>query len=214
MFLTMMKRIYQIILELSGISSKVKYSERIKKSATSIIFCGSATGQMVPAYVVYKAEHLWTTWTEGGAPNVLYSQSKSGRFDSVCFSDWFEMVLVRFVKDLPGIKVLIGDNLSSHFSEKVLKLALENNILFVCLIANATHLLQPLNAAFYGPLKRHWRKIVDQWKTLCSKKAQTITKDKFPSLLKTLYTYIYSSDQEARSNLVAGFNKCGIYPLI
>ena len=33
-------------------------------------------------------------------------------------------------------------------------------------------------------------------------KAQTITKDKFPSLLKTLYTYIYSSGQGISSNLV------------
>ena len=73
--------------------------------------------------------------------------------------------------------------------------------------------MQPLDAAFYGPLKRHWRKILDQWKTSCSKKAQTITEDKFPSLLKTLYTYIYSSDQEVSSNLVANFKKCGINPL-
>ena len=50
-------------------------------------------------------------------------------------------------------------------------------------------------------------------KKSCLKKAHTITKDKFPSLLKTLYTYIYSSDQEVSSNSVAGFKKCGIYPL-
>ena len=143
------------------------------------MFCGSATGQMVYVYVVYKAEHLWTTWTEGWPPNVRYTRSKSGWFDSVCFSDWFEMVFVRFVKDLPGTKVLISDNLSSHFSEKVLKLGLENNILFVCLIANSTHLLEPLDVGFYGPLKRHWRKILDQWITSSSKKAQTITKDVF-----------------------------------
>ena len=48
---------------------------------------------------------------------------------------------------------------------------------------------------------------------LVFKKTQIITKDKFPSLLKTLYTYIYSSDQEVSSNLEAGFKKCGIYPL-
>ena len=45
------------------------------------------------------------------------------------------------------------------------------------------------------------------------KKAQTTTKDKFSSSLKTLYTYIYSSDQEESSNLVAGCKKCGTYPL-
>ena len=44
-------------------------------------------------------------------------------------------------------------------------------------------------------------------------KKSTITKDKFPSLLKTLYTYIYSSGQDVSSNLVAGFKKCGIYRL-
>lgn len=36
----------------------VKYPERIKdstKSAISVMFCGSASGDMLPAYVVYKA---------------------------------------------------------------------------------------------------------------------------------------------------------------
>ena len=46
-----------------------------------------------------------------------------------------------------------------------------------------------------------------------SKKAQTIRKEKFPSLLKTLYTHTYSSDKEISSNLVTGLKKCGIYPL-
>ena len=45
------------------------------------------------------------------------------------------------------------------------------------------------------------------------KKAQTTTKDKFSSLLKTLYTYKYSSDQEESSNLVAGCKKCVTNPL-
>ena len=85
--------------------------------------------------------------------------------------------------------------------------------MFVYVVANSTHLLQPLDVAFYGPLKRYWRKILDQSKALCSKKAQTIRKEKFPSLLKTFYTHIYSSDQEISSNLVAGFKKYGIYPL-
>ena len=38
-----------------------KYPERIMnntKSATSIMFAGSAAGELLPVYVVYKAEHL------------------------------------------------------------------------------------------------------------------------------------------------------------
>lgn len=42
----------------------VKYPERVRdstKSCISIMFCGSATGVMIPAYVVYKAENIWST---------------------------------------------------------------------------------------------------------------------------------------------------------
>ena len=141
----------------------VKYPNRVRdssKSATSIMFCGSADGTMLPSYVVYKSEHLWSTWTEVGLPNTRYNRSQSGWFDLHCFSDWFETVFVRSVSRLLGRKVIIGDNLSSHFSE-VLSLAAENDISFVCLPPNATHLAQPLDMAFYGPLKRNWHIVID-----------------------------------------------------
>jgi len=140
----------------------VKYPERIKdstKSAISVMFCGSASGDMLPAYVVYKAENLWSTWTEGGPKGTRYNRSRSGWFDACCFNDWFETLFVRHARNLPGKKVLIGDNLSSHFTPTVLQLAAEYDILFVCLPPNATHLLQPLDVAFYRPLKGYLRKV-------------------------------------------------------
>jgi len=42
----------------------VKYPERAKdntKASISLMFCGSADGCMLPTYVVYKAEHIWST---------------------------------------------------------------------------------------------------------------------------------------------------------
>jgi len=119
----------------------VKYPERIKdstKSAISVMFCGSASGDMLPAYVVYKAENLWSTWTEGGPKGTRYNRSRSGWFDACCFNNWFETLFVRHARNLPGKKVLIGDNLSSHFTPTVLQLAAEYDILFVCLPPNAT----------------------------------------------------------------------------
>lgn len=53
----------------------VKYPERIcdtSKASTSIMFCGSATGKVLPPYVVYKAKHLYPTWVEGGPPDTRY----------------------------------------------------------------------------------------------------------------------------------------------
>ena len=194
----------------------VKYPERVRdstKTSTSIMFCGSAAGQMMPAYVVYKAEHLWSTWTESGPPNTRYNRSKSGWFDAQCFADWFESLFVPFVKHLPGKKVIIGDNLSSHFNERVLELAKQHDIVFTCLVANSTHLFQPLDVAFYGPLKRYWRSILDEWKVRCGKKSSTLTKESFPGLLRKLYTKLYPDEMDMSTNIIAGFKKCGIYPL-
>lgn len=193
----------------------VKYPERVKdstKTAISIMFCGSATGKMLPAYVVYKAENLWSTWSENGPQGTRYNRSRSGWFDNTCFSDWFASVFVKCTKNIEGRKVIIGDNLSSHFSEDVLQLAAKNDITFVCLPPNSTHLLQPLDVAFYAPLKKYWRKVLDVWKSTCKKKSATLSKDQFPKLLKKLYEYIYPDGENFSNNLISGFAKTSIYP--
>lgn len=69
-----------------------KYPERIRnssKACTSIMVCGSAAGQLAPIYVNYKAEKIWTTWTENGPHEARYNRTKSGWFDSQSFEDWF-----------------------------------------------------------------------------------------------------------------------------
>lgn len=77
-----------------------KYRERIRdfKSSTSIVFCGSATGEVLPPYVVYNSGHLWQSWLEGGPPRTRYNRSDSGRFNAEIFADWFEFMFVPHVK--------------------------------------------------------------------------------------------------------------------
>lgn len=59
----------------------VKYPERVihsSKSATSLMFSGAASGDMLPVYVVYKSEHIWDSWTQAGPEGARYGRSKSG----------------------------------------------------------------------------------------------------------------------------------------
>lgn len=55
-----------------------KYVERImnsSKTGHSVMFCASATGEVLPIYVVYKAKHLYDSWMDGGPPHTRYNRS-------------------------------------------------------------------------------------------------------------------------------------------
>ncbi|XP_072152590.1 uncharacterized protein [Bemisia tabaci] len=193
-----------------------KYPERVinsSKSATSIMFAATADGTILRPYVVYKAVFLYDKWTKGGPPrphHPRYNHSKSGWFDALIFRDWLLKVAIPHLERLQGKKVLIGDNLSSHLSIEALKLCKQHNIQFVFLPANSTDKTQPLDIAFFGPFKRHWRAILDDWKARARLRATAIPKPQFPGLLKKLMEKVLVNGSD---NIKAGFEKAGIHPL-
>jgi hypothetical protein len=191
-----------------------RYPNRVApttKTGFSVMFSGSADGIPFPPYTVFKAEHLYTPWVEGGPKGARYNRSKSGWFDTECFEDWFLSLMLPRLKRLPGKKVLIGDNLSSHFSHRVITEARKNDIHFVFLPSNSTHLQQPLDVAFFAPLKRIWRKILSEFKVTQRNKG-SIQKADFPGLLRNLVNDLTETGKGSM-NLKAGFEACGIYPI-
>ncbi len=122
------------------------------------------------------------------------------------FEEWFEKLLVPYVRKLEGPVVLLGDNLSSHLSLSVIRRCQDENIRFVLLPANSTHLCQPLDVSFYHPLKEKWRGILNEWK---NRNIGVLPKCEFPRLLKTVVDQI---GMKVKSNIIAGFKSCGIVP--
>ena len=156
---------------------------------------------------MYHSHPTFFSWGDYGT---RYNRSKSGWIDTVTFSDWFEFHLLPILKKKAGRKVVISDNLSSHFNYNVLKLCEENDIRFIALAPNATHLLQPLDVAFFRPMKEGWRKTLSEWKeTAYGRRCGTIPKQDFPKLLRELMVGL---EQNSVNNMKAGFKKCGILP--
>lgn len=187
-----------------------KYPERVmnsSKASTSVMFAASADGTILPPYVVYKAVHLYDSWREGGPRNSRYNRTKSGWFDTFCFADWVQSIAIPYFRNLGGSKFLIGDNLASHLSTDIIKTCNDNQIRFIFLPGNSTHITQPLDVAFFRPMKMAWRKILEEWKQGPGRRDSSVPKDKFPALFRKL------CDSLQEKNVLSGFEKCGIYPL-
>lgn len=190
-----------------------KYPERVMnstKASVSVMFSAAGDGTILPPYVVYKAVHMYSSWTEGGPPHTRYNRSKSGWFESSSFEDWLSSIAIPYLRKQTGKRVLIGDNLASHLTLKVIELCSNNDISLVFLPANSTHLTQPLDVSFFRPLKTAWRNILEKWKLTQGKYEASVPKDKFPRLLKQLMDEIKI---QGPKNVRAGFRKCGIVPL-
>ena len=215
-----------------------KYPEHISnhsKAATSIMMCGAADGTLLPPYVIYRSENMWDSWTLGGpqgqpccnqaccSRGTRYNRTKNGWMEVTCFTDWFETIFLPHARRLEGKKVMLGDNLASHFSDRVIELCTLNNIQFACLPSNSTHICQPLDVSFFKPMKNAWRKILTNFK-MKHPKVSGVPKDKFPSLLKECLEAMDSTsaktehkigDNEAsaiKRILKNGFEACGIAP--
>lgn len=79
----------------------------------------------------------------------------------------------------------------------------------MCLPANSTHISQPLDVAFFAPLKREWRKILEEWQMTNDR---TLSKEVFPSLFKKIMSKLEENDCD-KNNLISGFEATGIHPL-
>ena len=164
--------------------------------------CGSAAGEVLPPYTVYKAKHLYTSWTHHGPPGALYSTSPSGWMEKDNFLSWMKKLFI----PRSGTVVLFFDGHHSHLSVELIATCKENNIWLYCLPPNTTHVLQPLDVGVFGPTKAAWKSIMKTYKV--QTRAACVSKEVFPCLLNTLCSKAFKP-----SHFQSAFRECGLYPL-
>lgn len=127
------------------------------------------------------------------------------------FEMWYFQIVLPHIQEnrTPGSPViLVGGNLASHFSPAVIKSCQDNDIYMTPFPANANHLMQPLDVAVFGPMKKCWRKILEEWRKE-SRYPGNLPKDQFPTLLSRLWTGISATITQ---NLISGFRATGLHP--
>ena len=192
------------VLSAKGDRSVVQVTQSERAENVTVVACCSAAGHFIPPLVVYKGKRNKAEFADNLPPGSCVAMSDSSYITTDIFIQWLHHFNQHRV---PGKVILLLDGQESHVkSIDVIDLAVSYNITMVCLPPHTTHYLQPLDRAFFKPLKVHYD---NACRTFLSNHAgRQITKLQFGSLLSEAWGR--AATPGTASN---GFRACGIFPL-
>ena len=164
--------------------------------------CCSASGELLPPYVIYSGQRLQYNCTSGGPLGTRYSCSANGWMTGSNFIDWLKSVFIASLSPQHPPVLLILDGHTSHISYEVRTLARDNNVHLLKLPPHLTHLLQPLDLAVFKPMKSAWDVATADF---IRRERRAITRRDFPCLLNTIWRKGYKPE-----NATGRFRRAGI----
>lgn len=172
----------------------------------TVVACCNAEGNFMPPYCIFKGVNMQQVWQENMPPgSVIKMRRESAYISEDLFMDWFQ---THFLPRKPvGKCLLILDGHGSHMnSYEMLETAVQNDVILLCLPSHTTHFLQPLDRAFFKPLKTYFKNACDEF--IRANPQKKIERRHFGALLSAAWTHAATSQTGA-----SGFSATGIFPL-
>ena len=183
---------------------KVRYRTSGTKAQITILGCGSATGQIIPPFIIFAAKQVNPLWTANEVSGSRYAVSDKGWVDQELFKFWLkEHFLANAVGHRPLLLLLDGH--SSHFEPSTIEFAKENEVVICCLPPHTTHECQPLDVSVFGSLKTHWREQCHKFYR--KNPGRVINKLNFNSVFRQAWLSAVTP-----SNICGGFRRAGVFP--
>lgn len=133
---------------------------------------------------------------------------------SELFNEWLENCFIPYVSQLRletnlplQTGLLLLDGHCSHETLSALELASQHNIVIFCLPLHMTHMLQPLDVAFFKSLKSNWDRECESYARDPRNNGEFVKKATFCRVFERVW--IKSCSVTTISN---GFRKCGLHP--
>jgi hypothetical protein len=151
---------------------------------TTVLACGNAYGDVLNPLIIYRnlfeVPENFKAWT-----GPLYRCNRTGWINSDLYIEWLTLIFIPEMQRLrpanyDGSVILIFDGHSTHINDKVMEIAFKNKIVLLQLPSHSTHILQPLDLNFFGPLKNVLAKLIREATTSTS---PDLSKDKFSQFL-------------------------------
>lgn len=169
------------------------------------VCCVSAGGNYVPPALIFPRKRQKIELLNGAPPQSILMVSDSGFINSELFVEWLKHFQKHVSASLEQPVLLILDNHSTHISLPAVLFCRASGIHMLSLPPHASHKLQPLDVAVFGPLKTAYAKEADNW--LVSHPGRTITQYQVAGLFGNAYNRIASIDKACKA-----FSATGIWP--
>ena len=196
------------VLTYKGTRAAYKVTDGGKECLT-VLFMHSADGMQGPPMLMFKykesvpkkiAEKTPTDWGIGIPESGWLNSETFFEYMTNVFYPWLLKSKVQF----PVIVYL--DNHSSHMTIPLVSFCRDKQIELIGLYPNCTHIMQPLDIAFFRPFKESWKKTVPKWKM--QNDVMKMKKEDFPGVLKMALENM-SNEKEV---VVSGFRASGLLP--
>ncbi|XP_062593403.1 uncharacterized protein LOC134254888 [Saccostrea cucullata] len=175
------------------------------KQRLTVMFCGSASGQMMPPFLVYpEPKPRGYNPLNGSLDGTDIAYTKKGWMDRATFSKFVDHFDRHAGVERPVL--LLFDSVSSHVDHDVFMKAKSKGIELYRILPNATHLMQPLDKGVFGPLKSKWH--LTSRKYCRENPGKTIGKDNFAIKLSETFLQFYKP-----LTVINAFKSAGIYPV-
>ena len=168
--------------------------------------CVSASGRALPPVMVFPRVNYKDHFIRGSPNGTLGLASSTSWMNA----ELFPQVLAHIIKHIGCSKqkpaMLLMDNHESHMGLEIIDMAKENRLTVLTFPPHWSHRLQPLDGYFYGSLKGHYKRAVDEWNL--ENPGKRITIYDIPECFSRAF-----EKTSTFANITAGFKKTGIWPL-
>ena len=194
------------VLCLTGSRDVYHISGSSKEQITTLCAI-SASGNIIPPMHVFAGQRFKYNPMEGCVPGSYFGKSPNGWMTTELFYGW---IANHFATQLPPRHsvVLLVDGHSTQIDIETACFCQENKILLYCLPPHSSHINQPLDVGFYGPLKQSWEKTVTKFSIENVGKA--VIKETFARIFREAYMY---DDTVKVGTIVNAFRNSGKFPV-
>lgn len=176
------------------------------KSQITVLSCISAKGEIQKPLVIFPGVRPKFNLKGVDPQKYNLSATPNGWISTESFFGWLSNLFFDEIKEKVEFPILVFmDRLSSHVNIAVSEFCRENKIILYCCPPHASHIMQPLDSAVYGPLKKSWSKSINELKR---KMNQTVSRANFFPVFNQAWEEAVSNSH----NIISGFGKAGLVP--